>query len=77
MVNRSAWRVVLLFIVLFLAGSAAAWAYNEAPMLRELVQQGKLPPVEERLPENPVVVPVVEEIGQYGGTWNRAFLGAQ
>ena len=44
-------------------------------MLRELVQQGKLPPVEERLPENPVVVPVVEEIGQYGGTWNRAFLG--
>ena len=75
MVNRSAWRVVLLFIVLFLAGSAAAWAYNEAPMLRELVQQGKLPPVEERLPENPVVVPVVEEIGQYGGTWNRAFLG--
>nr|MBC7245351.1 ABC transporter substrate-binding protein [Chloroflexota bacterium] len=49
--------------------------YNEAPMLAELVKAGKLPPVEQRLPENPLVVPVVEEIGQYGGVWRRAFLG--
>ncbi|MCX7795411.1 MAG: hypothetical protein N2380_02675 [bacterium] len=42
--------------------------YNEAPMLAELVKAGKLPPVEQRLPKNPVVVDVVEEIGKYGGT---------
>ncbi|MBC7320378.1 ABC transporter substrate-binding protein, partial [bacterium] len=33
--------------------------FNEAPMLQELVKQGKLPPVEKRLPADPlVVVPV-------------------
>ncbi|NLS78008.1 MAG: twin-arginine translocation signal domain-containing protein [Chloroflexi bacterium] len=45
--------------------------YKEAPTLAGLVQQGKLPPVDERLPEDPLVIPVVEEIGQYGGTWHR------
>ncbi|MGQ9631750.1 MAG: ABC transporter substrate-binding protein [bacterium] len=42
--------------------------YNEAPMLAELVKAGKLPPVERRLPENPLVVEPVEEVGKYGGT---------
>jgi peptide/nickel transport system substrate-binding protein len=37
-------------------------------MLRERVEQGLLPPVEERLPENPYVVEPVESIGKYGGT---------
>jgi peptide/nickel transport system substrate-binding protein len=31
--------------------------YNEAPMLAELVQAGTLPPVDERLPLNPKVLP--------------------
>lgn len=38
--------------------------FNESPMLAELVEQGKLPPVEERLPNNPLVVTPYEEIGQ-------------
>jgi len=42
--------------------------FNEAPMLSELVKQGKLPPVEKRLPDEPVVEIPFEEIGQYGGT---------
>lgn len=42
--------------------------FNEAPMLAELVKQGKIPPVEKRLPEDPVVQIPFEEIGQYGGT---------
>jgi peptide/nickel transport system substrate-binding protein len=46
--------------------------FNEAPMLAELVKQGKLPPVEKRLPEEPAVVEPIEEIGQYGGTWRHA-----
>lgn len=49
--------------------------YNEAPMLKELVEKGELPPVEERLPENPLVIPVTENIGKYGGVWHRGFLG--
>ncbi|MCC9077012.1 ABC transporter substrate-binding protein [Litorilinea aerophila] len=49
--------------------------FNEAPMLRELVNQGQLPPVDERMPLNPLVSEVEEEIGQYGGTWRRVWLG--
>ena len=30
--------------------------FREAPMLARLVAQGRLPPVEERLPENPLVL---------------------
>jgi peptide/nickel transport system substrate-binding protein len=49
--------------------------YHEAPALDQQVKAGKLPPVEQRLPDQPLVVPVVESIGQYGGVWRRAFLG--
>lgn len=41
--------------------------YNEAPMLAEMVERGELPPVEERLPDNPVVSIPLMEIGRYGG----------
>jgi|Wag4MinimDraft_15_1082655.scaffolds.fasta_scaffold00303_4 peptide/nickel transport system substrate-binding protein len=51
--------------------------FNEAPMLKEMVEKGLLPPVEERLPKNPVVVTPYEEIGQYGGTWRRTWRGFQ
>src|SRR5690606_5694617 len=49
--------------------------FNEAPMLAEMVAAGDLPPVEERLPLEPMVIEPADEIGQYGGTWNRAFTG--
>jgi len=49
--------------------------YKEAPMLSDLVASGDLPPVDERLPENPCVLPVKESIGKYGGTWRRGFKG--
>lgn len=60
------------------AGEAAAGAagqYNEAPMLADLVAKGELPAVDERLPQNPKVIDVVEEIGEYGGTWFRVAVG--
>jgi len=41
--------------------------YNEAPMLRTMVEAGQLPPVDERLPSNPAVVEPDLEIGTYGG----------
>lgn len=49
--------------------------YNEAPMLAEMVAAGELPSVDERLPKEPLVEEVVEEIGQYGGTLRRGFVG--
>lgn len=50
-------------------------AYNEAPMLADLVAAGDLPPVAERVPTNPRVITPYSEVGEYGGTWRRAFKG--
>lgn len=53
---------------------SSALAFQESPMLADMVAAGELPPVEERLPVNPSVVEALE-VGQYGGTWHRAFKG--
>ena len=78
----SSTMLVALLLILGLAagplGSTAfaqATRFKEAPVLAEQVKAGKLPPVEKRLPADPLVVPVVEKTGQYGGVWRRAFLG--
>jgi peptide/nickel transport system substrate-binding protein len=49
--------------------------FAEAPMLADLVKAGKLPPVEKRVPEEPMVVKPLQSIGRYGGTWRRGFTG--
>src|SRR5512146_1700464 len=43
--------------------------YTEAPALAELVKAGKLPVVDKRVSDMPIVMKPVEEVGQYGGTW--------
>ena len=50
--------------------------YGEAPQLAQLVAAGKLPPVAERLPSNPMVIPVFGEIGKYGGLIRRGYIGS-
>ncbi len=72
--------VLSLIFSVFVSTNSISFAqkkYKEAPMLTELVKQGKLPPVEQRLPKHPFVVgPGVLmskedcdfEVGQYGGT---------
>jgi peptide/nickel transport system substrate-binding protein len=50
--------------------------FQEAPMLAELVVAGKLPPVEERLPKDPMVIPVHERVGTYGGEIRRVYKGS-
>ena len=50
--------------------------YGEAPQLAQLVSAGKLPPVAERLPSNPMVIPVFGEIGKYGGQIRRGYIGS-
>ncbi len=49
--------------------------FSEAPQLAELVERGELPPLEERLPEEPLVVMPTEEMGKYGGDWRTIVLG--
>src|SRR5260221_12118297 len=53
--------------------SSSAWAYLEPPALAEQVKAGKLPPVDKRVPQKPLVVTLGEagtSIGAYGGTLN-------
>ena len=76
---------LIAFTPLFAGGKAekaaipaatAQVADGESPMLRQLVEAGALPPVEQRLPTDPKVADVYEEIGQYGGTWRNGLVGA-
>lgn len=46
--------------------------YGEAPTLAAKVESGELPPVEERLPQSPMVL-ATEEIGKYGGTLRTTY----
>src|SRR5262249_15329398 len=48
-------------------------SFKEAPQLAELVKAGKLPPVQERIGQDPLVIKPLREIGKYGGTWRRGF----
>jgi len=49
--------------------------FCENPMFAEKVKKGELPPVEERLPQEPLVVLPYDEIGQYGGKLHGACVG--
>ena len=60
----ASWAIL---VVAINASVSAEAQYQEAPMLAKLVKEGKLPPVEQRLPDEPMVVKVVERIGKYGG----------
>jgi peptide/nickel transport system substrate-binding protein len=48
---------------------------SEAPELAALVKAGTLPPVAERIGQDPLVVKPGREIGKYGGTLRRGFTG--
>lgn len=54
-------------------------ALRQAPSLAERVDGGELPDVAERLPDiaDVMIEPVYEAIGEYGGTWNMPWTGAE
>jgi peptide/nickel transport system substrate-binding protein len=52
-----------------------ARSFSQAQILDARVTRGELPPIEERLPDNPLVVRPLEQIGTYGGTIRRALTG--
>jgi peptide/nickel transport system substrate-binding protein len=55
-------------------GGAAASDAKESPMLAEKVAAGELPPLEERLPEEPAIS-TAPEIGKFGGIYRGAGFG--
>ena len=77
-ISRSSLATIALVGIgaLSLAGGAAAqtqlapedWAHKESPMSRQMVEAGELPRLEERLPADPLVVEVQDEMGRFGGT---------
>lgn len=48
---------------------------KEAPELAALVQQGKLPPVAQRIGQDPLVIQPLRAVGKYGGTMRKAVFG--
>jgi peptide/nickel transport system substrate-binding protein len=50
--------------------------FDEAPVLAEMVSAGSLPPVDERVGPEALVVQMNESLGQYGGTWHMGSTGA-
>lgn len=58
-----------------LLSSATAATYQEPTQLQPLVEDGKLPPLAQRLPDPPEVVQPLESVGTYGGTIRQALRG--
>lgn len=56
------------------SGAGGGAKGKEAPMLKERVEEGKLPKVAARLPDKPLVVEPLDKAGVYGGTWHSAML---
>ncbi|HEU5475932.1 MAG TPA: ABC transporter substrate-binding protein [Actinophytocola sp.] len=50
-------------------------AFREAPELAKLVAEGKLPPVDQRVGSDPLVLKPVHGVGRYGGQIRRGFIG--
>ena len=57
------------------ASAVELQTFHQSPVLDKLVAAGELPPVAERLPDDPVVVEPYGEIGRYGGTARLFFAG--
>lgn len=50
--------------------------FHQAPELKEKVAVGELPPVEERIPDEPMVLDPAVRIGKYGGVLKQSWVGA-
>ena len=73
--RRHALRAVLVAALAGVSVASATFGFEEAPALKVLVEAGKLPSVDERLPRNPLVLTPLESVGKYGGTWRTATFG--
>ncbi len=68
--------LIIALSLLFIATIVVlADGYTEAPILAERVKKGELPPVEQRLPDEPNVITPLDSVGTYGGTLRRGITG--
>ncbi len=74
-ISKMSYVVSLALTLSFLLVSQHASAFNESPNLVKLVKDGRLPPVDQRLPQAPLVVKPLDQVGSYGGEWRRAYTG--
>jgi len=79
MIQRTSWRSLSATTALGLCLAAmpfsqAALAFQQSPTLDAAVESGELPPVDERLPENPFVETMIDGVGKYGGTLRTTIL---
>ena len=65
----------LMLLIAAVPVGAQGMTYHQSPTLDAAVAAGDLPPVDQRLPENPLVVQPIDSVGKYGGVWRRAFKG--
>jgi peptide/nickel transport system substrate-binding protein len=73
-------RPICLLLAFLLMAPSAGFAWLEPPALQNDVAAGKLPPIEERLPQAPLVVPLSAqglEAGVYGGDLRILMSGAK
>ncbi len=77
--KKLTWLLIAAILLPMLSLAATAESdYVEAPMLAQMVEEGQLPPLEQRLPEVPKVADelsenyVEHESGNYGGTLRTA-----
>ncbi|WP_319518611.1 ABC transporter substrate-binding protein [uncultured Martelella sp.] len=75
MTRHSTIRQTVCGLALATLFAVPAIAQEQAPMLEARVQSGELPPLVERLPDNPKVVEPFESLGQYGGEFTIAMRG--
>jgi peptide/nickel transport system substrate-binding protein len=78
--KKLSWLLMLAMLVSMIATlpASAETAYIQSPVLDAKVESGELPPVEERLPENPLISKEIldeyleQEVGKHGGTLRMA-----
>lgn len=61
-------------VVCAMMAPAFAQDFKQAPVLEEEVKTGKLPALNERLPEKPFVETMIDGVGKYGGTLRTTIL---
>jgi peptide/nickel transport system substrate-binding protein len=74
-ISRRAFLAASSAVLILPAIPAFALDYKEADALKAKVASGALPPLKDRLPENPLVIKPVDSVGKYGGDWNHALVG--
>ena len=74
--GRIFWFIIfaiqLAFMISFLPVPGQSATYKQSPSLDEMVKSGDLEDVDSRLPENPMLIQPVSEVGRYGGNWRMA-----